>query len=472
MWLRKILHISLGGGASPVPGRLESEGWKVASADGLPAARRLLGQGRFLACVLEIAPGTGASEALCADIEACVRASGAAEWVGLLPPGMAEVPALRELVLGYFFDHHTHPADLRYLVQTLGHAYGRSMLRAQSGGTAPDARQLGLVGASPAMASLRRHIRKVGATLAPVLIGGESGSGKELAARAVHQCSPCAAGPFVAVNCGAIAPTLIHAELFGYEKGAFTGAAAARRGLIESASGGTLFLDEIAELPLELQTNLLRFLEEKTINRVGAPRSIPVEVRVVAATHVDLEGAVARRQFREDLFYRLNVLSLRVPPLRERRSDVPVLAQHFFRLCTEGRKSRAQGFSRQAVAAMAAHAWPGNVRELFNRVQRAVVMSERRQIAPADLGLPVDGGADAAPLHGRRRGDALVRGGIDAASSGLDSARTVAERDAIQISLDRAGRNITHAARDLGISRMTLYRLMEKHGFTSGSEMH
>jgi DNA-binding NtrC family response regulator len=472
MWSRKILHLCLGGGPSPVPGRLEAEGWKVATADGLPAAHRLLGQARFLACVLEIAPGAEPSDALCADIEACVRASGGAEWVGLLPPGLAEVPALRELVLGYFFDHHTHPADLRHLAQAIGHAHGRAMLRARSGDAVPDARQLGLVGASPAMHGLRRHIRKVGATLAPVLIGGESGSGKELAARAVHQCSPCAAGPFVAVNCGAIAPTLIHAELFGYEKGAFTGAAVARRGLIESAGGGTLFLDEIAELPLELQTNLLRFLEEKTITRVGATRSIPVDARVVAASHVDLEDAVARRRFREDLFYRLNVLSLRVPPLRERQSDVPVLAQHFFRLCTEGRKSRAQGFSRQAMAAMAAHAWPGNVRELFNRVQRAVVMSERRQIAPADLGLPADGAAGGAPLHGRRRGDALARGGADSAGGGLDTARTVAERDAIQVSLDRAGRNITHAARHLGISRMTLYRLMEKHGIAGSSGAH
>ncbi len=265
MWLRKILYIAVGadgsgGAASPLPARLAAEGWTVVHAEGLAAAQRLLAQGRFPACMLEVAPGAAASEALCEGIEDCLQAAGGAEWVGLLPPGMAEVPALRELVLGYFFDHHTHPADLRHLVQTLGHACGRAMLRARSGDAAPDARQLGLVGTSAAMAGLRRHIRKVGATRAPVLIGGESGSGKELAARAVHQCSPCASGPFVAVNCGAIAPTLIHAELFGYEKGAFTGAAAARRGLIESASGGTLFLDEIAELPLELQTNLLRFL--------------------------------------------------------------------------------------------------------------------------------------------------------------------------------------------------------------------
>ena len=214
------------------------------------------------------------------------------------------------------------------------------------------------------------------------------------------------------------------------------------------ANGGTIFLDEIGDLPRELQTNLLRFLQEKTINRVGATRTLQVDARVVAASHVDLAEAVSSGHFREDLFYRLNVLTLAVPALRERKGDVPMLAQHFYLRCTADKKTRVEGFSKQAIAAMMAYDWPGNVRELFNRVQRAVVMTDRRMITPVDLGLAVEEGQ---------------------INIGLDTARTIAERDAISITFNRVGRNVTHAARELGISRMTLYRLMEKHGIASGA---
>jgi len=327
---------------------------------------------------------------------------------------------------------------------TLGHAFRRSQLRGRDGQPPQPANSMGMVGSSAAIIHLQHQIRKVATNEAPVLIGGESGSGKELAARAVHQLSWRSAGPFVAVNCGAIAPSLIHTELFGHERGSFTGATAGKQGLIESASGGTLFLDEITDLPLDLQTNLLRFLQEHTIHRVGSTRSLKVDARVIAASHVDLSQAVAAGRFREDLFYRLNVLPLMVPPLRERLPDVPILAQHFLEQCKGGRHQRpVEGFSRQAVAAMLAHGWPGNVRELFNRVQRAVVMTDDCLIAPADLGFAVE---------------------CSASCIGLDAARTLAERDAISLTLGRVDRNITHAARELGISRMTLYRLMDKHG--------
>jgi DNA-binding NtrC family response regulator len=250
------------------------------------------------------------------------------------------------------------------------------------------------------------------------------------------------------VNCGAIAPTLIQSELFGHERGAFTGASSERHGLIEVAHGGTIFLDEIGDLPLELQTNLLRFLQEKTINRVGGVRNLQVDVRVVAASHVDLAEAVAVGRFRDDLFYRLNVLSIDVLPLRRRMEDVPVLAEYFFHRCVAKSHARVKGFSRQAMEAMLSHGWPGNVRELYNRVQRAVVMTDQRLIAPSDLGLT------------------MIENGVGMA---LDAARTVAERDVICLTLSRVGRNITQAARELGISRMTLYRLMDKHSITPDS---
>ena len=318
-------------------------------------------------------------------------------------------------------------------------------------GTARDSQERphdnGLIfGQSAATIELLRQIRRIAKVDAPVFIGGESGSGKELAAQAIHQYSSRASQPFVPVNCGAIQPSLIQSELFGHERGAFTGADREKRGLIEAADGGTLFLDEIGDLPRELQINLLRFLQEKTISRVGSTRSIQVDVRVIAATNVDLEKAVAAGKFREDLFYRLNVLNLRVAPLRERRDDIELLAEHFFRRFALEKSPRLKGFSERALGVMTAHAWPGNVRELVNRVRRAMVMAEGRLITPADLGL--EPRSDAPPWEA------------------LGDARTKAEQTAIVVSLKQAGKNVTQAARHLGVSRMTLYRLMAKHGIS------
>jgi DNA-binding NtrC family response regulator len=278
----------------------------------------------------------------------------------------------------------------------------------------------------------------------PVLIWGESGSGKELTSQAIHTLSPRAAEPFVPINCGAIPPALIQSELFGHARGAFTGAAKDKAGLIESAAGGTVFLDEIGDLPKDLQSNLLRFLQEKTIYRVGSTRSIEVDVRVIAASHVNLQQAVADSLFREDLYYRLNVLPIDVPPLRERKDDLEALAQHFFRTYADEKAPQLKGFGSDALRAIREHDWPGNVRELINRIRRAMVLSEGRLIGPHDLGL--------APRR------AVAPG------AGLEGSRIDAERAAIDASLERAGRNITHAARDLGVSRMTLYRLLAKHG--------
>jgi DNA-binding NtrC family response regulator len=367
-------------------------------------------------------------------------------WVGVLPAQALDMACWRELVLNHLLDHDTQPLAFDRLDQMLAGALRRALLRGREDLQSPAGDSLGMTGHSEAIRQLRQHIRKVAPTDAPVLISGESGSGKELTAQAIHQVSRRAGGPFVAVNCGAIAPALIQSELFGHERGSFTGAVAGRAGLIEAAAGGTLFLDEIADLPLELQTNLLRFLQEHTIHKVGSSRSQPVDVRVIAASHTDLAGAVAKGRFREDLFYRLSVLPVRVPPLRERLTDVPALAQHFFRASLAGSPlAHAEGFSQAALMALMSHPWPGNVRELHNRVRRAVVMADQRLISPQDLGLVAP-----APL------DALA----------LETVRTLAERDAIAQTLGRVDSNVTHAARLLGISRMTLYRLMDKHGLS------
>jgi two-component system NtrC family response regulator len=301
-----------------------------------------------------------------------------------------------------------------------------------------------MLGSSPSMQEVFASIRKVATTEASVLILGESGTGKEMVAQAIHRCSARKAGPFVPINCGAIPENLLESELFGHEKGSFTGAHMQRKGRIELAEGGTLFLDEIGELPPLLQVKLLRFLQEQTIERVGGRTSLPINTRVLAATNADLKQAMAEGGFREDLYYRLAVISLRLAPLRERPADVAVLAQAFLQKFGAQNKRENLRFQPQALHAMQKHRWPGNVRELENRVKRAVIMAEGRRVTAADLELA----------------DALAGG----PPVTLRDARETAEREVVQQALTRHGGKIAPAAADLGISRPTLYELMEKLG--------
>ncbi len=422
--------------------------WRIETAQTVEQAMARMGQDEFPVGVVQF---DGRSVELASDLVSALHRhkSGLAQWIAVLAPDLSKQEEVRRLIRDNFYDYHTLPISPQRLSHTLGHALGMAILDGEVAGDEVHTDHQ-MIAESPAMKRLFRDIRKMAVTGAPVLITGESGTGKELSARAIHDRSPLAAGPFEAVNCGAISAGLIQSELFGHEKGAFTGAHGRHTGRFERAHGGTLFLDEVAELPLEMQVNLLRVLQEKVIHRVGGREDIPVEVRVIAATNVDLEAAVAQGRFRQDLYYRLNVLSLHLPPLRERDDDVEVIARVLLERFAREQNKNIVGFTQAALRLLRAYHWPGNVRELINRVRRAVVMCERRKICPADLGLD------------RRQIERMVQT--------LETARAEAESKVILQSLRSAGNNVSIAARLLEVSRPTLYRLMQKYEISPGGK--
>lgn len=330
-----------------------------------------------------------------------------------------------------------HPPDLKELVQHL-QILGKNALPQDDGNVWEN-----LLGESTSMLAMRATLRKFAPVNLPVLITGETGTGKEVAAHALHRLSERSGKPFNAINCGAIPPTLVQSELFGHERGAFTGATSRRQGLFETAHTGTVFLDEVGDLPLDAQTSLLRVLQEGTIERVGSNQPIHVDVRILAATHVDLEQAVACGKFRNDLYYRLNVLRLAIPPLRKREGDIELLAGHFLKTFRASHSIRARGYTTAARHAMAQFSWPGNVRELLNRVQRAAITAEGELINCADL--------------------ELTANGAEAEGVQLDHARAIAERDTLLSCLERSHYNVSACARLMKVSRVTIYRLCRKH---------
>ena len=292
---------------------------------------------------------------------------------------------MRELIRSYCFDYVTLPLPYEWISHVLGHARGMAALdRVDGAAYAASIGEHGMIGNCEAMQQLFSTIRKVAKTDASVFISGESGTGKELTALAIHERSGRGKGPFVAINCGAIPHHLLQSELFGYERGAFTGANQRRAGRIESANGGTLFLDEIGDMPVESQASLLRFLQEGKIERLGGQESIPVDVRIISATHVDLDGAVEAGRFRADLYHRLCVLRIHEPPLRGK--DIDILAHYVLQKFKSDSGRKISGFTSAALDAMRRYEWPGNVRELINRVRRAIVMAESRLLTPHDLG--------------------------------------------------------------------------------------
>jgi len=312
-----------------------------------------------------------------------------------------------------------------------------------------------LVGQSPAIKQIYAVVEKVAHTPSTVLITGESGTGKELIARALHENSSRHGGPFIKINCAAIPKTLMESELFGYEKGAFTGAVGAKPGRFELAHGGTLFLDEIGEIPVEMQVKLLRVLQESEFERVGGLKTIKVDVRLVTATNRDLLQDIAGGSFREDLYYRLNVVPIHIPPLRERREDIPLLVEHFLAKFNDRLKKQIGAVSPEAIARMGAYHWPGNIRELENMMERTMLFCERPEIQASDLppeiaGLPA---ATAAPSPGTASLKEAVR---------AETERV--ERELIQKALDETGGNVTQAARKLKISRKSLQTKMKELG--------
>ncbi len=300
----------------------------------------------------------------------------------------------------------------------------------------------GVIACSPQMQSVCKAVEKIAPSDATILLLGESGTGKELCARALHSLGRNKSGNFVAINCAAIPETLLESELFGYEKGAFTGANRQTVGKIEYAEGGTLFLDEMGDLPMVLQAKLLRFLQERVIERVGGHASIPVNVRVVCATHQNLRAKIEQGEFREDLFYRISEIPLEIPPLRDREGDIIVLARFFFGKFNQDHGRKLRGFTKDALSTMDSYSWPGNVRELQNRIKRAVIMSDGKQISATDL--------------------ELDKTATKAMNFNLREIREKAERQAILRALTNVNGKVAPAAELLGVSRPTLYDLIKK----------
>lgn len=372
-------------------------------------------------------------------------------WIAVADSALLDDGRLRELIGVYCVDYLTTPLHGERVLFSLGHAAGMALLARQHRTSIQQANPASsLLGETNVIRSLRADVRKVASVAAPVLITGESGTGKELIAREIHELSVRRDHPFVEVSCVSLPSSLIHAELFGFERGAFTGADRQRIGYLESAHRSTILLDEIGDLHLDLQALLLRFLEEHTVRRIGGREALPVDVRVLAATNVDLEAAVKEGRFRLDLYHRLNVLRIKTPPLRERRDDVAVLAPAFLDRFGGESDVRIRGFTTSALTAMQEHTWPGNVRELLNRVRRAIVMCEGGLISAADLGFETE---------------------EESEDLNLEKARSDAERRILVAALRRCGWSVGKSARMIGVSRATFYRLLEKCRIPVGSMM-
>jgi DNA-binding NtrC family response regulator len=422
-WLRDVLH---------------SEGYRVSLCEALEQASELKDRQNFDVGVLIMAESPLPLPELESFVLDCHF-----EWIALIEPRYSMTAEIRR-TLGQLFHSVVDPNHLPVLLYLLSHAVRRqatSLASKRSVMLRVNGKRV--ISSSPCMQLMVERLEIVADVDAPVYISGESGTGKELAARAIHECSARAEAPFIAVNCGAIPTSLIQAELFGYEKGAFTDAHRRRTGKIEAADGGTLFLDEISELPYELQVNFLRFIESRSISRLGSHREILADIRIISASNKDLAQLVEEGRFRADLYYRLNVLEINIPPLRERKQDIEPLVRLFFEQFKQYRPPGLKGISPQAMSLLHEYDWPGNIRELMNTLCRAMLMSNGPFIEADDLPFGNPGKPHRPPT--------------------LEEIRQQAERSTIISALKRNRNNVARASRELGVSRVTLYRLMEKY---------
>ena len=425
---------------------LRKRGHDVLEADGVTAAAKRLTEEVFDLVVtdLRMPDGDGLDVLRAAKAHApgteVILLTAYAEW-------KSAKDAIRLGALDYF-EKGQEPDELYHRIDK---ALAGRALRQENENLRAQLRQRyglsGLVAQSPAMHAVLDLVERVAPTDATVLIQGESGTGKEVIAKAVHHASARAVRPFVAVNCGAVPETLLESELFGYMRGAFTGATVNKLGLFEEAHGGTLFLDEIAEMPAALQVKLLRALQSGEVRRLGATQHATIDVRVIAATHGDLPTLINQGTFREDLFYRLNVIQIALPPLRDRREDIPALAEHFLGRVA-GKLGRGLRLSPEAVERLLRYPWPGNVRELENAIERAAILARREEIAPEDLPPHVSAGLQLGPSPMLPRQVTLAE----------------AEREHILQTIERFGRNHSGAAEALGIGRTTLWRKLKEYG--------
>lgn len=443
---RAVFLLTIDTDGSDLKQVLEQYHWQVNQSDSLIAATDKLAQGHFNVAIAKLSDKVELSQL--EQLEELLAFDPYVNWLLILPDtpfsGHKVSDTVHTMIAEYCFDFHHGPVQAELLLTVLGHAYGMADVNRDPrtiNGTAYS--QFGIIGNSEPMQQLYRNIQKVCELDDPVLITGETGTGKELVANAIHYHSPRADAQIIVINCGSLADSLVQAELFGYEKGAFTGAYHRKVGRIEASNGGTLFLDEIGDLPLSQQANLLRFLQEKTIVRVGGHEEIPVDVRIMAATHIDLKQAVAEGHFRDDLYYRLRVLHITIPPLRERGDDIELLCRYFLQRDNVGRHNRARGLSAAALRVVNEYDWKGNVRELANTIKHAQIMSDKRLITPEDLELE-------RRQHSRQTGT-------------LEQLREDADRSAIQGCLRQYKNNVSQAAHVLGVSRVTLHRLINKY---------
>ena len=439
--IRELLTITLG-----------RMGLRVETASNLSEAKQRLGENRYALCFTDMRLPDGSGQEIIELI-----ATKYAETPVAMITAYGNVDAAVNALKAGAFDFVSKPVDiamLRRLVQTALKLAEEKKTEPPSAGAAK------MLGDSPAIQELRLTITKLARSQAPVYISGESGVGKELVARLIHEQGPRASGPFVPVNCGAIPSELMESEFFGHKKGSFTGAQADKDGLFQAANGGTLFLDEVAELPIHMQVKLLRVIQEKAVRPIGGRAEVPVDVRILSATHKNLAKLVESNHFRQDLYYRINVIELRVPPLRERREDVPKLAGRVLeRLAADSGQPPAK-LTPEALAALLAYAFPGNVRELENVIERAVALCEGSTIKPDDLRLS----ATAAKTPAVEAADDDDGDDGDPSTGGLGSYISNLEREAIEKALLETRYNKTAAAKKLGITFRALRYKLKKLG--------